>query len=409
MVTVSRIKVKFPQTTVQKSLRAGNFKEAVVTLQAHLRAHARDHAAWHQLALAHTQSRKHAAALEAVNQAIALAPHKKGYQRDKGIMLANAGSNDAAIAILLPCLYAQPDDHAVMVGLQIAYYKSGKHDHAIALGRKILQMENRAAIKRALPSGMPPSSQRRGYRKMIAFSLWGANRVYNYGAMVNARLAPFIYPGWKCRFYLGADVPAATRSMLVQSGAEIIEAHKRHADVVPAMWRFLIADDPNVSIFLCRDCDARLTPKEAAAVDMWLRSGRRAHVMRDHSLHRNLMLAGMWGATTEQPLSVAQRMKRFSAGNTDARYGIDQRFLALEIWPEIREDCLIHDSYYDLFGAQPFPVMGKGSDWSHVGMGIVTEAALRREAQVLGLPWQRSSRVVGSRLGLRKNVRSDSA
>jgi len=62
--------------------------------------------------------------------------------------------------------------------------------------------------------------------------------------------------------------------------------------------------------------------------------------------------------------------------------------LAKEIWPAIRDDCLIHDSYYSLFGAQPFPMMGKGNDRFHVGMGVTGVDALRREAQSLGLPWR---------------------
>ncbi len=81
----------------------------------------------------------------------------------------------------------------------------------------------------------------------------------------------------------------------------------------------------------------------------------------------------MWGARTDKPPFVVQRMKRFSAGNADAGYGADQRFLAHEIWPAIRDDGLIHDSHYDLFNAQRFPVMGKGNDRFHVGMGIIGE------------------------------------
>ncbi len=37
---------------------------------------------------------------------------------------------------------------ASLQALQIAYSKSGKETHAIALGRKILQMEDRAAVAR---------------------------------------------------------------------------------------------------------------------------------------------------------------------------------------------------------------------------------------------------------------------
>lgn len=186
---------------------------------------------------------------------------------------------------MLPMLQASLEDYFDSHALQIAYCKSAKENDAIALGRKILQIEDRAAIaKPAPPAKTLPSTARRGNRKIIAYSLWGASPVYNYGAMINARLAPCIYPGWKCRFYLGQGVPDSTRVTLAQAGAEIVEAAGRHTDVAPAMWRFLVADDPGVAIFLCRDCDARLSPKEAAAVDVWLRSGKRAH--RKAAAHR---------------------------------------------------------------------------------------------------------------------------
>jgi len=95
----------------------------------------------------------------------------------------------------------------------------------------------------------------------------------------------------------------------------------------------------------------------------------------------------MWGARTGKPLHMAERIRRFARTGVDARYGADQTFLAKEIWPAIRDDCLVHDSYYDLFGAQRFPVMGKGNDHFHVGMGIVGEQQLQREARALGLQW----------------------
>jgi hypothetical protein len=271
--------------------------------------------------------------------------------------------------------------------LQMAYCRSHQYSEAIALGRRILEIDDQSAQAQPLPPEVAqPGAVPRGHRRIIAYSLWGANPVYNQGAMINARLAPFIYPGWQCRFYLGAGVPPDTAKRLADSGAEVIDAASLLANVAPAMWRFLVADDPSVEIFLCRDCDARLTPKEAAAVDHWLGSEKRAHIMRDHPMHRVLIMAGMWGARTSQPLRVAERIKRFSAGKVPGGYGADQLFLATQIWPEIRADCLVHDSHYDLFDAQPFPAMGKGDDTFHVGMGVFAPELLNREAQLLGLP-----------------------
>mgnify|MGYP006292180853 FL=1 len=44
-----------------------------------------------------------------------------------------------------------------------------------------------------------------------------------------------------------------------------------------------------------RDADSVLNIRERAAVDDWLASGAAFHVMRDHPVHCDLMLAGMGG------------------------------------------------------------------------------------------------------------------
>lgn len=60
-------------------------------------------------------------------------------------------------------------------------------------------------------------------------------------------------------------------------------------------WCFLVSDDPTVSHFLCRDAFSRLNSREKAAVDAWIASGLPFHAMRDHIMHTDPMLAGMWG------------------------------------------------------------------------------------------------------------------
>ena len=232
MANSLQIKPVFPTLRARELLRADKNDEAVACLREHLGANAADHAAWHQLAVAETQCRNYFAALKAIKRALALVPSEITYQRQHGFTQVSLGNCEAAIAALLPMLQASPEDYFVLHALQIAYCKSAKENDAIALGRKILQIEDRAAIANPAPPAKPlPSAARRGSRKVIAYSLWGASPVYNYGAMINARLAPFIYPGWKCRFYLGQDVPDSTRVALTQAGAEIIEAAEKHANV----------------------------------------------------------------------------------------------------------------------------------------------------------------------------------
>ena len=369
-------------------LRAGRNDNAVALLESWLRAATADHAAWHLLSVAHTQCHRHAAALKAIRRALALAPQETQYQKQHGFTLVNLMRFDAAISVLLPLVRALPDAYAIMRGLHVAYYKAGKQPHALALGRRLLTFADNTLMSIAKVSPAADiMSLARGDARVVSFTLVDADPKSALGASANTLLAQRHYPGWKCRFYVGQTVPPRVTAALQKNGAEIIDASRQYPHVPPALWANLVADDPGVAVFLCRSSSARLSEKEAAAVAAWLHSGRRAHVMRDHILHRNLVLPGLWGARTDNPLFVEARIQRFMAAYGNPPSGREQRFLDSEIWPAIRGDSLIHDSYYPLFNAQPFPTMGKGDGQSHVGMGVAGTAALRREAASLGLPW----------------------
>ena len=389
-MTISRMVsvIEFQASRASALLRAGKNDEAVVYLAIAVARQPASHEAWHLLSVAETQRRRHADALKAIERAIALAPNEAPYRQQQGFVLVNLRRFKDAVDVLLPLMRSSPDDYATMRALQIAYYHSDNALNAIALGRKLLKREDVTAmsIARESPAAdiMPFA---RGETRIISFSLLDASPAAAVGAVANTKLAGSLYPGWRCRFYIGKAVPANVKDALFSQGAEIIEAWEQYADIPSVLWPYLAADDPGVAAFLCRNAHARLSQKEVAAVDAWLRSGKRAHVMRDHILHRNLVLPGLWGARTDNPLFVAARIQRFMAAYGSPPNGREQRFLDSEIWPAIRDDCLIHDSYYNLFNAQPFPVMGKGNDRFHVGMGIIGEDGLRREAQLLGLPW----------------------
>lgn len=59
------------------------------------------------------------------------------------------------------------------------------------------------------------------------------------------------------------------------------------------MFRFLVMLDPNVDVFLSRDIDSLIWPREIDAVNQWLASNYTFHVMRDHKHHYALILAGI--------------------------------------------------------------------------------------------------------------------
>lgn len=149
--------------------------------------------------------------------------------------------------------------------------------------------------------------------KYVVFSLWcqkdrmdpgnkaQSGNMYCQGALKNMELANEIYPGWKFRFYIDNTVPDDIINKLKNKGAEIINMQQEYIPNTPnkrypgMFWRFLPMNDPLVDIFIVRDVDSRINSREALAVEEWIKSGKRLHVMRDHPHHYYKILGGMWG------------------------------------------------------------------------------------------------------------------
>ena len=286
--------------------------------------------------------------------------------------LTHTGETAEAAEAYRKVLERSPDHLNAIDGLARCLGGLGRHDEAIVLGRRSL--EAKAASARARPRRwtMPPGPPRpidptRPERNVIAYSLWGANERYLVTAERNARIAPDVYPGWTCRFYHDDTVPRTALDALGAAGAQLIAMPKRHVAMEGLMWRFLVADDTGVDRFLVRDADSLLTVQERVAVDDWLASGRRFHVMRDWYSHTDLILAGLWDGTGGVLTGIGGEIERFLAGLDLVDRKMDQRFLADIVWPSVEGDSLTHDDYFGCFDARPFPPWGRLPPGHHVG------------------------------------------
>lgn len=214
-----------------------------------------------------------------------------------------------------------------------------------------------------IEEGNPVSPSEVTRKRVIAFSLWGANPKYTTGAIKNADLASTIYPGWMCRFYVDQTVPPEIVDELkVRPQVEVIQLDGDRGWQM-SFARFYPAADPDVAVLICRDTDSRLNLREKAAVDAWLQSPRKYHIMRDHPRHNVPMLAGMWGVqgnVLDIELLIEQHLVDYA--DLGFRYGIDQHFLATKIYPRTHASCLVHD---EIFQKNPFPRPRK--DLEYVG------------------------------------------
>lgn len=207
------------------------------------------------------------------------------------------------------------------------------------------------------------ASQRSSHamKRVIAFCLWGSDPFYWKGAIENARIAQTLFPGWECLYHVASQkIPESDlRELQSLENTRIIE-HPGEGDPSGMLWRFEEADAPDVDVFLSRDTDSRLSERERSAVDRWLASGRRFHVMRDHPEHRCAMLGGMWGCRSTRAVRLKTAIELWLHRRTGKPcHGMDQDFLAEVVWPEARKDCLVHDPF---FSGRPFPQRRRGRD-----------------------------------------------
>ncbi|KAB2638198.1 MAG: hypothetical protein DVB26_08395 [Verrucomicrobia bacterium] len=175
-------------------------------------------------------------------------------------------------------------------------------------------------------------------KKVVSFSLWGTSEIYLCGAVDAIAQVNQHYPGWEPRFYLGADVPQATRQKLLDRGASVFDGPS-WGPWAGMYWRFLAAADPNVDVMISRDVDTLILEREVQAVNEWLASGKTLHIMRDHPKHEVPIMGGMWGCRTGFLRNIEQLIHQWNRFN---RYGCDQEFLARVIYPQFRDQAWIH-------------------------------------------------------------------
>lgn len=290
-----------------------------------------------------------------------------------GSCLRESGRFEDAISAYEKYLSMKPEAVEATNAYVMALVRGGYEEKARTVGLRLLKLKHDNAIsafaKASENLSLHPAEKifnpSKPKRNVICFSLWGNLPAYVTGAILNARIASAIYPGWTCRFYCDPNVPSDALEQLRLSGAQVIMMPGPDLARLRNMWRFFASDDPEVDFFLCRDTDSRLNVKEAIAVDLWLKSGKPFHVIRDHLYHTELMLAGMWGGMAGV-LPDQRRLIDAKHGSSFYHFG-DQAYLARYVWPLICDHVVQHDKYYAFHGAAPLDCNYELAPWQHIG------------------------------------------
>lgn len=293
--------------------------------------------------------------LTAYRNALAIAPDFPSAAFNLGTALGAVGRLAESALALEHAVRLDPRHVEALDRLVLALCLLGREEEANGWAEDVLDLKDRAALADA-PAATPLPAAPRGAaartRDVIAFGLWGDGETLGCCALENVRLAAALHPGWVCRVYHDGSVPPHTLEALAEAGAELVGMEPGSGPSRGPYWRFAVSDDPTVARFLCRDCDAPLTPDTAAAVGAWIDSGRPFHVLREHVLHTEPMRGGQWGGMAGLLPPLAPLIERH------AQSGRHEHFLRRFVWPLIRNHALVHDRTHRRHGV-PFPTQAR--------------------------------------------------
>ncbi|KAK7084321.1 hypothetical protein SK128_018624 [Halocaridina rubra] len=214
-------------------------------------------------------------------------------------------------------------------------------------------------------------------QKVVSYSLYGSfPSEYYEGFLKQLPRVKEAYKEWTVRVYLDLT------SEDVREWACSVACDNQHLDLcdvkaIPGIgdisdsggtaWRFMVVGDALVDQYIVRDTDSPIIQRELDAVQEWFHSGKCFHVMRDHYNHRVSMMGGMWGGCNAKPFRLLQDIRKNLIEHT-THEKVDQQILQEYMWPVVKKDVIMHDSYLcELFpGSLPFP--SKRVNLTFVGM-----------------------------------------
>lgn len=208
-------------------------------------------------------------------------------------------------------------------------------------------------------------------KKVVSFCLWGTDAKYTFGAFENIKLMPDIYPGWVARFYMADPKCDKRRHEIAEdfikyndkqrftssnTQVEVVFLDNWVEDWRLMLARFLPASEDDVEVMISRDCDSRLSHREAAAVRQWLDSSFLVHSMSDHPWHfhpRQGLMGGMCGFKRFAYPDMASQILWFYE-ETHPVWQCDQDFLKNVVLPHIVNEVYPHSDLHP--GCHRFPI-----------------------------------------------------
>jgi hypothetical protein len=178
--------------------------------------------------------------------------------------------------------------------------------------------------------------------KIISMSIWGDNPRYIIGTKKQVALAKKYYPEWTSRVYTD-DIHKFDD---IKDDCELIQVND---DTWGFYWRFFPLYESEDNIVMVRDPDSRITIREQMCIAEWLESDKKFHTFKDHEAHYEFPIIGCAyaykGKFNQETLDT---MTYFM--NEHKYYLSDQIFLRDVIYPQVKDNMMLHSMYEGWFG-----------------------------------------------------------
>tara|TARA_Y100000816_G_scaffold287578_1_gene270566 strand:- start:337 stop:2418 length:2082 start_codon:yes stop_codon:yes gene_type:complete len=193
-------------------------------------------------------------------------------------------------------------------------------------------------------------------KKIISFCLYGKAATYITGMKENILLAKKHFSDWIIRIHYNDTVDIKFINEYKSLGAECILCSNVGSNKMNwegMFWRWFPLDDRDVSYWLSRDADSRLSAREANMVKQWTSSNKTLHSIRDHRCHFNPIMGGMFGINNilfrkrYKFKKVKDIINNLHVFFKEKPYNVDQIFLNESqdgIWERLKNDVMAHIS-----------------------------------------------------------------
>lgn len=205
-------------------------------------------------------------------------------------------------------------------------------------------------------------------KKIISYTLYGNNPRYTQPLLINSEIIHEIYPGWIMIVYHDNTVDSRLLDLLKKNEAVTINILDTTFSSLPAkIWRFLPVLNMYNDLVIVRDSDSLLTKRERELVLEWEESDKPVHIIRDHPLHIAPILAGMFGIKNSQFKILSELIFNSQINSKVRPHDYDQVFLGDYFYPLVKNDSLIHVSYFRFWNEKSVQIKTPEYDQDFIG------------------------------------------